>query len=237
MTTFPATGYPASDPTHSAAMPGGGIAKRPMHFIIAADASGSMIDSRIQSLNFAIATVLPQLAKWERMQDNVRLLIRIVVFGNEAVWHIEEPTPVSEVRFQPIKVIPRSKTRTGAALRLIASVLTEERLERRALRPAILLITDGIATDDFNAGLSALLATPGGERALRIAVAIGEHARVEDLVAFSDSAIPVLRTDRTEDIPDLLKAVTFTVSKMSEVGVDRNAIANQLRNQIDQSFV
>jgi len=218
-------------------MPGGGIAKRPMHFIIAADASGSMIDSRIQSLNFAIATVLPQLAKWERAQDNVRLLVRIVVFGNEAVWHLEEPTPISEVRYVPIKVEPRAKTRTGAALRLIASVLTEERMERRALRPAVLLITDGIATDDFNAGLSALLATPGGARALRIAVAIGEHARLEDLAAFSDPTIPVLRTDRTEDIPDLLKVVTFTVSQMSVVGADRNAIASQVRNQIDQSFV
>ena len=36
-------------------MPGGGIARRPLHFIILADCSGGMKGEKIQALNFAIA--------------------------------------------------------------------------------------------------------------------------------------------------------------------------------------
>ena len=46
-------------------MPGGGISRRPLHFIILADCSGGMKGEKIQSLNFAIADMLPHLAAWE----------------------------------------------------------------------------------------------------------------------------------------------------------------------------
>ena len=140
----------AWDLTTSAMMPGGGIAKRPLHFIIAADCSWSMNGDKMQSLNYAIATMLPQLAAWERAQENAQVLVRAVRFDNRAAWHIEEPTPVGQVRWQPLRCEERALTHMGAALRLMASVLTTDRMERRALRPALVLITDGIATDDFD---------------------------------------------------------------------------------------
>jgi len=204
----------AWDLTTSAMMPGGGIAKRPLHFIIAADCSWSMNGDKMQSLNYAIATMLPQLAAWERAQENAQVLVRAVRFDNRAAWHIEEPTPVSQVRWQPLRCEERALTHMGAALRLMASVLTTDRMERRALRPALVLITDGIATDDFDTGLAELLATPGGAAAIRIAVAIGLDARPEQLSKFSDATVPVLHASAAEEIPDLLMAVSIAVSRM-----------------------
>jgi len=219
----------AWDLTTSAMMPGGGIAKRPLHFIIAADCSWSMNGDKMQSLNYAIATMLPQLAAWERAQENAQVLVRAVRFDNRAAWHIEEPTPVGQVRWQPLRCEERALTHMGAALRLMASVLTTDRMERRALRPALVLITDGIATDDFDTGLAELLATPGGAAAIRIAVAIGHDARPEQLSKFSDATVPVLHASAAEEIPDLLMAVSIAVSRMSVVGADPNAVAEQLR--------
>jgi uncharacterized protein YegL len=219
----------AWDLTTSAMMPGGGIAKRPLHFIIAADCSWSMNGDKMQSLNYAIATMLPQLAAWERAQENAQVLVRAVRFDNRAAWHIEEPTPVSQVRWQPLRCEERALTHMGAALRLMASVLTTDRMERRALRPALVLITDGIATDDFDTGLAELLATPGGAAALRVAVAIGHDARPEQLAKFSDSTVPVLRASAAEEIPELLMAVSIAVSRVSEVGADPSVVAEQLR--------
>jgi uncharacterized protein YegL len=210
-------------------LPGGGIAKRPMHFIIAADGSYSMHGEKMQALNFAIATMLPQLVEWERAQENVRVLVRAIKFDNQATWHIETPTPVADVRWTPLRCEPRALTHMGAAMRLMASVLTADRLERRALRPTLLLVTDGIATDDFEAGLAALLATPGGVMAMRIAVAIGPDARREQLAAFSDPGIEVLRADRADQIPDLLLAVSIAVGRMSEVRADHGALVAGLR--------
>jgi len=230
----------AWDLTSAAVMPGGGIDKRPLHFIIAADGSWSMNGEKMQALNYAIATMLPQLISWERAQENARVLVRAVKFANQAEWHVREPTPVADLKWTPLRCEPRALTHMGAGLRLMASVLTTDQLERRALKPALLLITDGIATDDFDGGLAALMATPGGAGALRIAVAIGPDARPEQLAKFSDPSLAVLRADRAEDIPDLLRVVSVAVGRMSEVGTDRQEVAKQLRErgfESDQSFV
>jgi len=47
-------------------VPGGGISRRPLHFIILADCSASMRGEKIQALNYAIADMMPHLAAWER---------------------------------------------------------------------------------------------------------------------------------------------------------------------------
>lgn len=217
------------DVTSAAVMPGGGIAKRPLHFILAADASWSMNGTKMQSLNYAISTMLPHLASWERAQENAQVLVRAIKFDNRATWHIREPTPVSEVRWTPLRCEPRALTHMGDGLRLMASVMSADQLERRALRPALLLITDGIATDDYDTALSELLATPGGAAALRVAIAIGPDAQSEQLAKFANADMPVLRADRTDEIPDMLMAVSIAVSRMSEVGADRQVLVDQLR--------
>jgi uncharacterized protein YegL len=146
------------------------------------------------------------------------------------------------VRWTPLKVVDRGLTAMGEALRKVAAVMTEDVLERRALRPAILLITDGIPTDrppnpTFEESLAALLETPGGASALRIAIAIGDLARPEELRPFTNPDLPVLRADNADDVPDLLRAVTMAVSQVSE-GVDRERVSEQLRGYNDgRSYV
>ena len=85
-------------------MPGGGISKRPLHVIVAADCSGSMMGEKIQSLNYAIAVMIPQLAAWDQEQENASVFLRVVTFGDDARWHIAEPTPVADIRWVPLEI-------------------------------------------------------------------------------------------------------------------------------------
>ena len=166
-------------------MPGGGISKRPLHFIIAADCSGSMTGEKIQALNYAVADMLPHLAEWERTQEQARVLVRAVSFGEEVRWHVAEPTPVGTLRWPPLRA--KGPTPMGEALATIAAALAPGQFERRALRPAILLITDGRPTDKddgFDRGLGALMATAAGRAALRLALAIGDDAVHDPLDRF-----------------------------------------------------
>ena len=55
-------------------------------------------------------------------------------------------------------------------------MLEPPHISDRALPPVIALVTDGLPTDDFNAGLERLMSKPWGRQALRIVVAIGEDA-------------------------------------------------------------
>jgi uncharacterized protein YegL len=149
--------------------------------------------------------------------------VRAVAFGDEAVWHVAEATPVSELRWPPLQAAGR--TRMGRALEVVAEAMTH--LERRALRPAVILITDGRPTDDFDRGLAALLATPAGRSALRLAVAIGRDAELEPLERFiGDPSVPVLVADSAEEIADRLIAASIAVSRLSEVHVGGGHDAN-----------
>ena len=126
-------------------MPGGGISRRPLHFIILADCSGGMKGEKIQALNYAIADMMPHLADWERDQEQAQVFVRAIAFATEPRWHITDPHPVAGIRWKPLQPVPKGLTNMGPAFALAAEALAPGRIERRALRPALLLITDGLA--------------------------------------------------------------------------------------------
>ncbi len=197
-------------------MPGGGISRRPLDFFVLADCSGSMTGEKIQALNYAIADMLPHLAAWERDQEQAAVRIRAISFGTEVRWHVPDPVPVGELRWPPLRA--EGLTPMGRALEMAADAINN--LERRALRPALVMITDGRPTDDFERGLGALLSTPAGRSALRLAVAIGRDADLDPLERFiGDTSVPVLVADSAEDIADRLVAASIAVSRLSEVRV------------------
>jgi uncharacterized protein YegL len=213
-------------------MPGGGISRRPLHFIILADCSGGMKGEKIQALNYAIADMMPHLAAWERDQEQAQVFIRAIAFATEPRWHIPDPQPVAGLHWKPLLPVPKGLTNMGPAFAMAAEALAPGRIERRALRPALLLVTDGLATDPpggFEAGLATLMAQPAGQAALRLSIAIGRDAQSGALNRFiGDPSVPVLVADSTEDIADRLVAASLAVSRMSQAGADRGALAQRL---------
>ena len=61
-------------------------------------------------------------------------------------------------------------------------------MEERALPPAVLLISDGMPTDDYKPALGRFLDEPMGRRAVRMAVGIGRDADLEVLERFVGSS-------------------------------------------------
>jgi uncharacterized protein YegL len=213
-------------------MPGGGIARRPLHCFILADCSGSMKGEKMQALNFAIADMLPHLAAWERDQEQAAVFVRVIAFATEPAWHVAEPTSPASLRWTPLTSVERGLTNMAPVFEMVADALAPGQLERRALRPAVMLVTDGLPTDPperFDGALDALLSCRAGKAALRLAVAIGRDAKSEALTRFiGDPAVPVLVADSTDEIAERLVVASLAVSRMSEVGADRQAIASQL---------
>jgi uncharacterized protein YegL len=102
------------------------------------------------------------------------LMMRVLSFSSEARWESEAAVAVQD--FHPPELEADGTTDLGAALRLLAEELHTPPMPTRALRPVIVLISDGVPTDDWRAGLRALDTTPWGRRSVRVAIAIGEDA-------------------------------------------------------------
>jgi uncharacterized protein YegL len=214
-------------------MPGGGVAKRPLPFIVVADCSGSMKGEKMQALNYALRSMLPHLVAWERDQVQAQLLVRVLAFATVPHWHVRDPLPVADLLdgWRNLAYVQQGRTNMGPAFRAAAEVLGPGQLARRALRPAILLITDGLPTDPpggFETGLGELLSTPAGRSALRVGVAIGRDANSEPLNRFRSPDTPILVADSTDDIVERLVAASIAVSRLSEVGADAGALAQTL---------
>jgi uncharacterized protein YegL len=199
---------------------GGSIRQKTLHFFWLVDCSGSMAQddyAKISALNNAVRECLPVLRD-AAAQNTVRVLMRALAFSTGCRWHIAQPTPVEDVRWEDLTAAGR--TDLGAALVELARVMTE--LERDAttgsfVPPAIVLVSDGHPTDEFGAGLRALLATEWGDKSARIAVGIGDDAHQQTLTRFMGTdEIPVLGANEPDALVSLLKwASTVAVGRAS----------------------
>jgi uncharacterized protein YegL len=167
--------------------PGSTLAARPLHFFIVADCSGSMAaDGKMQALNNAIRETLPHLVDVANQNPHAAVLVRSIAFSSGARWHIEQPTTVDQLEWQDLTT--GGYTDLGAALDLLALQLAPPAIEERALPPAILLISDGMPTDDYKPAMGRFLDEPMGRRAVRMAVGIGRDADLEVLERFVGSS-------------------------------------------------
>ncbi|WP_317623453.1 tellurium resistance protein [Streptomyces noursei] len=150
------------------------MANRPVHFIWLLDCSYSMQGERIGQLNYAIREAIPEMRSVARDNPAAQLLVRTLTFSTTAEWHHKDPVPIHDFTWQDVQV--DGTTNLGEALHLVASELQTPPMPQRALKPVLALVSDGVPTDDWKAGLRAIDATPWGKKALRVAIAIGADA-------------------------------------------------------------
>jgi uncharacterized protein YegL len=174
---------PTQVPDASFDRPRAVLARRPLHFFIVADCSGSMASAgKMASLNTAVREVLPHLVDVAAANPHADLRVRVLRFASGASWHVGEPTRPDDLEWQDLTA--GGYTDLGAALDLLTAALTVPPMEERALAPAVVLVSDGMPTDDYGPSLEALLALPWGARSVRMAVAIGHDADYETLDRF-----------------------------------------------------
>lgn len=193
--------------------PGGELATRPLHFIWVADCSGSMaVDGKIQALNTAIREAIPHMQKVAEDNPNAQVLVRAIKFSSGAQWHISQPTPVEDFKWEDLSA--QGETDMGKALSMVSEQLKIPPMTDRALPPVLVLVSDGQPTDDFNRGLRDLMDQPWGKKAVRIAIAIGTDAVEEILQKFiGHSELKPLQANNPEALVKYIKWVSTAVLK------------------------
>jgi uncharacterized protein YegL len=193
--------------------PGVQLARRPLHFFLLVDCSGSMASAgKMTALNTAVREVLPHLSETAQSNPHAEITVRSIGFATGAHWHIQSPTHPDDVVWQDLQ--PGGYTDLGAALDLLATVLTVPPMDERALPPAIVLVSDGMPTDDFEDALQRLHALPWAARAVRMAVAIGHDASYETLTRFiGDPELEPVTASNPEQLVMALRWATVHVAR------------------------
>jgi len=210
-------------------LPGGEMSSRILDFFWIADCSGSMDGEKIQTLNYAIRQTIPDMRKEADDNPNASIMVRAIKFSDGAAWHIPTATPIDA--FNWVDLTAGGVTAMGMALELIAGELKQLPTDTKRLPPVLVLLTDGQPTDDFKRGLDALMATPWGRKAVRIAIAIGKDTDINVLEQFAGNKELVLEAKNPQLLVKFIKWASTVVKNVSApsiggdiAGVDMNAI-------------
>ena len=195
-------------------MPGGPVARRPLHFIFILDVSGSMAGDKIQALNEAISEAIPHMQSVGMQNPFADLLVRVVKFSSGAQWVVPTPTPVESFAWTPVGA--SGVTDLGAALKIVGAELSVEKMGERALPPVLVLVSDGQPTDSWETPLADLMALPWGKRAVRVSIGIGQDIDEDVLQRFNGHPeVPVLHANNPEQLVQRIKWASTAVVQAS----------------------
>lgn len=161
-----------------------GITRRPRHIFLVVDASASMAGRRISSVNHAIREWIGEWRQTVAQFPGEEDMVRAIRFGDVAEGHAADPIPLEELESLDISD-PGGRTNLGGALQRLAPALDVPPLPARMKAPVIALSSDGRADDDRRGGFADVLSKPCGERAIRMAVGIGDDVDMDVLGEFA----------------------------------------------------
>lgn len=183
---------------------------RSLPVLLLVDTSGSMgADGKIDVLNDAVSRMIAVFKKLSMPGSEISL--SVISFGGIAKVHLP-PTVIGNVVWSPLGAV--GPTPMGEAFSLATQLLNDETvIPMRSFKPHIVLVSDGIPTDEFKEPLKELGVSKHGKRSFRFAVGIGADARLEVLKEFAGVEGEVVPVERVELLTEFFKYVTLAVTK------------------------
>lgn len=185
---------------------------RPLPVIVLADTSGSMSENgKIEALNQSLNEMIQTFATESRIRAEIQ--VGIITFGGASAEVHLPLTPAHQIiETKPIGA--NGATPMGQAFEAVRKLLEDrDVIPSRAYRPALILVSDGLPTDDWEAPFADLRASERAQKATRFAMAIGGDADEAMLAQFAnDREAPLFKAHEARDIHRFFRAVTMSVT-------------------------
>ena len=184
------------------------------------DTSGSMTGEPIEAVKNGVQMMVHSLR--QNPQAIETAFVSIITFDSEA----KQLIPLTDLAsFQTVDLKAAGTTALGAALSLLADKLenevTKTTLEQKGdWKPIVFIMTDGVPTDDWQAGFQKLKAVKKG---LIVGCAAGNNADDKVLKEIADQVVRLSNTD-ADSIGKFFQWVSAslatTSTKVEETGID-----------------
>ena len=133
------------------------VPRRTMTLFFVIDTSGSMEGNKIGAVNDAVVNVLPMLDEISQTNPDAEIKVAALEFSSGTKWLYTEPKLASEFVWQDVRA--SGLTSLGGACIELNNKLSRSGYMQAAsgsFAPAIILLSDGGPTDDFQSGLAKL---------------------------------------------------------------------------------
>ena len=191
------------------------VPRRTMTLFFLIDTSGSMSGNKIGAVNDAIVNVLPMLEEISSSNPDAEIKVAALEFSNGTKWLYNEPKSVED--FKWIDVQAGGLTSLGEACLELNSKLSRSGYMKSAsgsYAPAIILLSDGGPTDNFDGGLQSLQGNNWFKNAIRIAIAIGDDADLDVLARFTGNSEAVIKVQNIDALKQIIRIVAVTSSQI-----------------------
>jgi uncharacterized protein YegL len=182
---------------------------RPLPVILMLDVSGSMgVEGKIQSLNSAVKEMISNFKEQDDSQAEIH--VGIITFGGAAKFH-QEILPASETTWTDLSA--DGGTPMGASFDLARELIEDvTKISGRAYRPTMVLISDGMPTDNWQGPLTSLLNSERASKAFRFAMGIGTTDDVVLTQFLNDPENRVFNADEADQIKKFFRFITMSVT-------------------------
>lgn len=201
------------------------VPRRTMTLFFVIDTSGSMAGSKIGAVNDAVVNVLPMLEEISAENPDAEIKVAALEFSTTCSWLYNEPKLASEFIWQDVQA--SALTSLGAACKELNSKLSRSGFMQAAsgsFAPAIILLSDGAPTDDFESGLSVLKQNNWFKAAIKVAIAIGDDADQNVLSQFTGTNEAVFTVHNIDALKQIIRVVAVTSSQIGSKSTTAGAV-------------
>ena len=200
------------------------IISRVLEFIWILDISGWMHGEKIASLNYAIKEAIPAMKETAKKNLSTEIMVRVLTFSTEV--NCTERIPLNEFVWKDLEA--NGLSNLGLAFTELANILDEENMPERGLPPVLVLITDGLSTDDYKKGLDLVMSKSWGKKAVRLAFSLDSDIEIEVLEDFiNNKKIKPIKVENATQLIKYIKFVsTVVLSNVSSVKDFENFLFN-----------
>ncbi len=179
--------------------------------ILLLDVSGSMSGDKIDTLYSAVNQMVEELNDESKKQE-CGFKVAIFTFGAEVKLH----TPYTDVKDLVGKIPPfdaNGMTPLGTVLDLAKDMVEDKTVTKgRWYKPAVVLVSDGVPTDDYEKTLRRFIDEGRSAKCQRFSLGIGIQADFDMLNKFASQSDWCMHAENTADIVKAFKFVTMSVS-------------------------
>jgi len=194
------------------------MGNRDLHLFFLIDASDSMsYGGKIETLNNAIRESIPHIREIARDAEG-SIKVHALTFSTGARW-VQKNVDIRDFTWE--NMTTKGVTDMGRGFELLAEKLENDFQGERGYQPVMILLSDGLPTDDYEAGLKKLKNTKWGAKAIRISIAIGSETDLDVLQAFiGDSFRGELKPLKAKNASELKNYIRWASTAASTASIN-----------------